>query len=81
MLQQVCSTSEKTAIPEVSGIKSSRSSLDLKLGNTHFFFRVIDPWNSLPNQVVKAPTVESFERRLDRHWRGDPRLYDFKAKI
>ena len=31
-----------------------------------FFFQVTDPWNSLKNQVIKASTVEAFERRLDR---------------
>ena len=39
-----------------------------------------DPWNSLPNQVVEAPTIEVFERRLDRHWSGQTQLYDFRAK-
>ena len=62
------------------GIRSSKSGLELRSGNTNFFFRVTDPWNSLPDQVVKAPTVESFERRLDRHKRGHPQLYDFRAK-
>ena len=44
----------------------------LEVKKHSFFFRVTDPWNSLPNQLVEAPTVESFERRLDRHWRGHP---------
>ena len=25
-------------------------------------------WNSLPNAVVEAPSVEVFERRLDKYW-------------
>ena len=74
MSQQVCSTSEKKAAPEASGIRSSMSGLDLRSGNTHFFFRVTDPWNSLPNQVIEAPRVDSFERKLDRHWRGHPQV-------
>ena len=45
-----------------------------------FFFRLTGPWNSLPNQVVEALTVETFERRLDRHWRGHAQLYDFRTK-
>ena len=30
--------------------------------------------------LVEAPTVEAFERRMDRHWRGHSLLYDFRAK-
>ena len=37
-------------------------------GRKHsFFFSVTDLWNSLPSQVVEAPKVKVFERRLDRH--------------
>ena len=39
----------------------------LEVSKHSFFFRVIDLSNCLPNQVV-----ESFERSLDRHWRGHP---------
>ena len=38
-----------------------------------FSNRVFELWNSLPNQVVDAPSVNSFKSRLDRHWAN--RLY------
>ena len=41
----------------------------LEVRKHSFFFRVTDPWNSVSNQVVRAATVEAFERRLDRHGR------------
>ena len=45
-----------------------------------FFFGVIDPWNSLPNQVVHTPRVEAFKRSTDIHWRGHPQLHDSRTK-
>ena len=35
-----------------------------------FFFanRVIDVWNSLPEDVVTAGSVNAFKNRLDKHW-------------
>ena len=35
-----------------------------------YFFsnRVVDMWNSLPDDVVSAPSVNSFKNRIDRHW-------------
>ena len=33
-----------------------------------FSFRVIDDWNSLPGDVVNAPTLNCFKDRLDRFW-------------
>ena len=33
-----------------------------------FPFRVTDPWNSLTEHVINAPTVFSFESRRDRLW-------------
>ena len=33
-----------------------------------FRCRTAAPWNSLPQKVVDAPSVKSFERRLDKHW-------------
>ena len=35
----------------------------------HFFsLRVIENWNSLPEEVVTAPPLNVFKGRLDRHW-------------
>ena len=35
-----------------------------------FSSRVINDWNSLPDSVVSARSVNSFKARLDRHWAG-----------
>ena len=33
-----------------------------------FSNRVIDNWNSLPESIISAPTVNSFKSKLDQHW-------------
>ena len=57
----------------------TRSRLNLR----HKFFgnRVVDIWNDLPEHVVDAPSVHSFERRLDRVWRDQDILYNFKSAL
>ena len=43
----------------------------------HFFSnRIIDEWNSLPDEVVTAPSVNSFKTRLDKHWKNDALMYE-----
>ena len=39
-----------------------------KLRQNFFGYRVVNAWNSLPEQVVTAPNINVFKRRLDRHW-------------
>ena len=47
-----------------------------------FNFRVSKLWNSLPQEVINAKTVKSFEIALDKHWADQPVLYDnFEAEI
>ena len=42
----------------------------------YFANRVVNLWNSLPDNVVTAPSVDSFKRRLDKHWAALPSMYD-----
>ena len=43
--------------------------------------RNVATWNSLPAAVVDAPSVDSFKKRLDSHWKHQPLLYDYKEDI
>lgn len=54
-----------------------RPRLDLRKNS--FFFRVVDHWNNLPQSVVEAPSLISFESRLDRFWSNKEILYDYTA--
>ena len=51
------------------------------LGKYSFTARTIDTWNSLPNKIVHAESVNTFKTRLDKYWRDQPLLYDFKAEL
>ena len=36
-----------------------------------FFFRVIDIWNSLSDEVVSSKTLNEFKTSLNNHWKND----------
>jgi len=42
----------------------------LQLRQNFFSQRVISDWNRLPQDVVDAPSVNSFKNRLDTHWKN-----------
>ena len=46
-----------------------------------FCARVVNMWNSLPNDVVEADTVNTFKNRLDKHWYNQDVLFDFNADL
>ncbi|VDP42506.1 unnamed protein product [Schistosoma curassoni] len=41
----------------------------LKVGS-RFSHRVVNDWNALPEQVVSAPSVNTFKEKLDLHWKA-----------
>ena len=40
--------------------------------------RYFDIWNSLPEEVVTAPSVQAFEARLDKAWNNQPLKCHYK---
>ena len=42
-----------------------------------FSNRITNMWNSLPDSVVMADTVNQFKNRLDKHWAKCAFLYDY----
>ncbi len=52
-----------------------------KLNKRKYAFcnRVINTWNALPAEVVNAESVKSFEKKLDKFWKGQSLKYDSKA--
>ena len=46
-----------------------------------FTARTINTWNSLPDKIVDAESVNTFNARLHKYWNDQPLLYDFKAEI
>ncbi len=45
-----------------------------------FFFtnRIVTMWNSLPNNVINAPSVNAFKNRLDAFWDTQPVKYNYE---
>ena len=39
----------------------------------------MDLWNNLPENVVSAPSVNSFDNILDKVWASQELKYDFEA--
>ncbi|KAK3089125.1 hypothetical protein FSP39_001036 [Pinctada imbricata] len=56
-----------------------RPRLDIRKHN--FSIRSTNIWNSLPDDVVCAKSLNSFKNKLDKFWRNQEVLYDYKADI
>ena len=76
---------DKEASIKLERATDSRRGNDFKLikkrfnrDNRKYMFtnRIVNMWNSLPNVVVTANSVNSFKNALDRHWKDDPIKYD-----
>ena len=53
-----------------------------RLRKNAFAIRTVHTWNSLPEHVVTAPSLNAFKNRLDKHWSNQPIIYDeYKSKI
>ena len=46
-----------------------------------FCSRIVNTWNSIPNDVVEAETINPFKNRLDKHWSNQDVLFNFHADI
>ena len=46
-----------------------------------FCSRVVNVWNSLPNNVVEADTIKISKNRLDKHWLNQQVLFNFNADL
>ena len=55
-------------------LKKPRCSTTLRMKT--FPYRIIDEWNSLPEEVVMAPSLNAFKTQLDNYWR--PFIYDYE---
>ena len=53
----------------------------LNLRKNVFPTRITEPWNSLPDTVVTAKSLESFKTRLNKFWYTQDIVYDFEAPL
>lgn len=54
-------------------MEKARSRLDIR--KYSFSQRVVNDWNSLPEEIVQSPTLNTFENRLDKYWQLKGRSY------
>ena len=45
-----------------------------------FPHRLVDVWNDIPDKVVNATTIITFESRLDKYWQSQDLKYNYEAK-
>ena len=46
-----------------------------------FSIRITNIWNSLPDEMISAPTVNTFRNRFNRFWAEQEVFHNYKAKI
>ena len=46
-----------------------------------FPLRVAEPWNSLPNSVIQARSINSFKNKLDKFWSTQAIIYDYESPL
>ena len=48
---------------------------NLELRRNSFISRSTPIWNSLTEDIVSAPTINTFKNRIDKYWQNQPMLY------
>merc|ERR1711895_270997 len=61
--------------------KIFKEHVNSKLREYGFPHRVVNLWNVLPERIVSAPSVMSFERRVDKQLSSQDILYNYKASV
>lgn len=51
-------------------LKLKKPSVKTTMRQHYFSVRVVNAWNSLPEEVVSAPSLNAFKNRLDKAWAG-----------
>jgi len=77
---------DSACVPHLEFMELSNNNLIRTRGNKfkvvqHHCRYVIPIWNSLPNFVVSAGTINTFKNRLDKFWSDQDILYDYKADL
>ena len=45
-----------------------------------FQYRCVNPWNSLPENIVNSPNLDTFKNRLDAHWKNLKLRFDHQSR-
>ena len=76
------------ALPRSTYLVTRGNSLKLLHVRSHYDLRkysscsrVVGLWNSLPDCVVNAPSVNSFKNGLDKCWINEEMYFDWKVNL
>ena len=73
--------SMKNLTPEATAINCKINLFIMTYESIFFSARIVNIWNSLPNSVVDACTVNAFKARLDKFWQHQLVKFDFTADL
>jgi hypothetical protein len=59
-----------------NSLKLAKGRCRLNIRASFFSVRIVSTWNSLPDSIVTAPSVNAFKNRLDKFWANLPSRYD-----
>lgn len=61
-------TKDENSRTRGNSMKITKDRAEKTLRRNYLCLRVVNAWNSLPDQVVTAPTLNTFKARLDQQW-------------
>ena len=53
----------------------------INLRKNAFSLKVAEPFNSLPNSIIQATSINSFKNRLEKFWSIQAILYDYESPL
>ena len=54
---------------------------NINIRNNAFPLRIINTWNSLPDQVIMSENLNKFKSNLDKHWSNQDVVYNYRAPL
>ena len=72
---------EDTQPTRNNGFKIAKKRCSTSVRRDFLGSRAVNPWNSLPSEVVQAPSLNLFKARLDKHWEGYQYQTDVKGIV
>lgn len=68
-------TINEQSVTRANSCKIAKPLIRTSIKKNSFSFRIINNWNSLSNEIVTAPSLNSFKNRLNKHWNNHPLKY------